>query len=69
MRKIRGLLLLDQILLWTGLFPFKFHLKYLLVWNSWLIRGSFIKDLFENENSVQWTDWDSNRVNVLNSTK
>jgi len=44
--------------------PFKFHLKYLLVSNSWFIEG-FIKDLFRNErrkeNAVQCTDWDSNR--------
>jgi len=49
MRNIWGLLLLDWISLRTGMFPFKFHLKYLLVWNSWLIGEIFIKDLFENE--------------------
>jgi len=41
MRNIRGLLLLDYILLWTGMFPFKFHLRYLLVGNSWIIGESF----------------------------
>jgi len=30
------------------MFPFKVHLKYILVWNSWFIGESFIKDLFEN---------------------
>jgi len=29
--------------------PFKFHLKYLSVWNSWFIGESFIKDWFEKE--------------------
>ena len=47
------------------MFPFKFHLKYLLVWNSWFSGKSFIKDLLKMkdvmENLVQWTDWDSNR--------
>jgi len=39
--------------------PFKFHLKYLLVWNSWFIGKSFIEDLKDvKENSVRWTDWD-----------
>jgi len=49
MRNIRGLLLLHSILLWTGMFPFKFHLNYLLVWNSWFVCRVFVKDLFENE--------------------
>jgi len=49
MRIIRGLLLLDWILLRTGMFAFKFYFKYLVVWNSWFIGESFIKDLFENE--------------------
>ena len=31
MPNIRGLLLLDYIVLWTGMFPIKLHLKYLLV--------------------------------------
>jgi len=31
MRNIRGLLFPDQILLWTGMIPFKFHMEYLLV--------------------------------------
>jgi len=64
MRNIRGLLLLDKILLWTGMFPFKFHLKYLLVWNSWFFSEFLLhiclkmKDV--KENPVQWTEWDSN---------
>ena len=47
MHSIPWLLLLDSILLWTGIIPFKFHLNYLLVWNSSFIGESFIKDLFE----------------------
>jgi len=43
MRNIRGLLLLDSIFLLTGIFPFKFHLKYLLVWRSWFIGEFLIK--------------------------
>jgi len=31
--------------------PFKFHLKNLLVSNSWFIEG-FIKDLFRNERRI-----------------
>ena len=42
MRNIRGLLLLEYILLWTGMISFKFHFKYLLVWKFWFIGLSFI---------------------------
>jgi len=47
------------------MFPFKFHLKYLLVLNYWFIGEFLLKICLEmkdvKENSVQWTDWDSNR--------
>jgi len=47
------------------MFPFKFHFKYLSFEALGLLERVFMKDLFENkdvkDNSVQCTDWDSNR--------
>jgi len=40
------------------MFPFKFH--FLVYWRELLLKIC-LKMKYAKENSVQWTDWDSNR--------